>query len=437
MRIACVTPTTTPLTGDEFAAAELTEATVGALESIGAAVETERAGEAFFALDGLLGLYGGGVAGVIAAARSVIASEVTIGVAPTRTAARAAAERRLPPVTPARLRGFLGSLPSSVLLDRLKDPQATAELIVSLERLGIGTLGELRRLTPDQVADRFGPTGLAALRIANGSEEPLRPRAPHEGLVEEIGLPEGVAGSQLDGALHLLIDRLLAAPARKGRTLHGVRLGARLVGGGSWSVEQGLGRPTAAASSLRRLLVPKLEGLPGPAEALRLRALGFGPPAADQLVMEVGGSEPRRRRLGAAIREVRAAQGADALLRVLPVDATSRVPERRDLLTAFPGSDDLEGTGAGSGAPAAGGITAAGPRRMNEPRPIRVRAPQLIPLEVGAAAVEAVREEWLVEDRWWTPRPLRRHYFELAMADGRALTVFRDPADGRWFRQRA
>jgi hypothetical protein len=79
----------------------------------------------------------------------------------------------------------------------------------------------------------------------------------------------------------------------------------------------------------------------------------------------------------------------------------------------------------------------AGPRRLNEPRPVAVRAADGRPREVAAATVEAVREEWLVEDRWWTPRPLRRHYFELAMADGRALTVFRDPGSGRWFRQRA
>jgi hypothetical protein len=79
-----------------------------------------------------------------------------------------------------------------------------------------------------------------------------------------------------------------------------------------------------------------------------------------------------------------------------------------------------------------------GPRRLNEPRPIAVRAAgDGTPLAVGSAEVEAVREEWLVEDRWWTPRPLRRHYFELALADGRALTVFRDAGDGRWFRQRA
>jgi protein ImuB len=322
---------------DPVAAAEATEAMARRLEAIGAAIESERPGEIFFAVGGLRGLYGGEVAGVTAAARGAAGEPVLIGVAPTRTAARAAAERGEAVVTTGRLANFLAPLPTAVLPDRLGEPRREAEaLVASLGRLGIATLGALRRLSLDQVADRFGPLGLRALRIARGEEEPLRPRLPREDLVEEITLPEGVAGSQLDRALELLVDRLLAAPARKGRTLLGVRLGARLCGGGSWSVDQVLGRPSAAAGVLRRLLVPRLEGLPGPAEALRLRALGFGPPAADQLVMEVGGSEPRRRRLGAAVREVRAVQGADALLRVLPVDASSRVPERRHLLTPFP-----------------------------------------------------------------------------------------------------
>ncbi|HKZ13925.1 MAG TPA: hypothetical protein VJL81_08790 [Solirubrobacterales bacterium] len=86
----------------------------------------------------------------------------------------------------------------------------------------------------------------------------------------------------------------------------------------------------------------------------------------------------------------------------------------------------------------AGSALMVGPRRLNAPRPVAVRADREgTPQAVAATAVEAVREEWLVEDRWWTPTPLRRHYFELALADGRALTVFRDAGDGRWFRQRA
>jgi hypothetical protein len=77
-------------------------------------------------------------------------------------------------------------------------------------------------------------------------------------------------------------------------------------------------------------------------------------------------------------------------------------------------------------------------RRLYAPRPVRARTDSAgVPVEVEGVAVEAVREEWLVEDRWWTPRPLRRHYFELALADGRALTVFRRPEGSRWYRQRA
>jgi hypothetical protein len=80
-----------------------------------------------------------------------------------------------------------------------------------------------------------------------------------------------------------------------------------------------------------------------------------------------------------------------------------------------------------------------GLRRLYAPKPARVETGRGgAPCAVDGVAVEAVREEWLVGDRWWTLRPLRRHYFELALADGRAVVVFRSGARrGRWFRQRA
>ncbi len=79
------------------------------------------------------------------------------------------------------------------------------------------------------------------------------------------------------------------------------------------------------------------------------------------------------------------------------------------------------------------------PKGIYWPLPAEVEAgDDGAPVAVGGVAVEAVREEWLVEDRWWTPRPLERRYFELVLADGRDLVVYREPAaDGRWFRQRA
>lgn len=78
-----------------------------------------------------------------------------------------------------------------------------------------------------------------------------------------------------------------------------------------------------------------------------------------------------------------------------------------------------------------------GPRRLNEPRPVRVHAaPNGQPLAVEGRAVDAVRESWLVEDRWWTDRPIRRRYWEVVTVDGRNAIVFREIDRGRWFRQR-
>jgi protein ImuB len=310
---------------DPVAATEATEAMVRALEAIGAAVESERSGEAFFALDGLRSLYGGSSAGVAAAVQRTLGGAKTIGTGPTRLRAFLAAGDWPRPVPVATLRTRLDV-----------SEREAGELIEALERLGIATLAAFGRLTPDQVADRFGPLGLRALRLCRGAEEPLRTRTPPEDLSEEVELPEGTAGRQLDRALELLVDRLLAAPQRKGRTLLGLRFGARLAAGGSWSVEQGLGRPSASPRVLRNVLAPRLGDLPGPASALRLRAVGLGPPARDQLELTVGGSESRRRRLGAAVREVRAVQGPGALLKILPVDAASRVPERWAMLTPYP-----------------------------------------------------------------------------------------------------
>lgn len=70
------------------------------------------------------------------------------------------------------------------------------------------------------------------------------------------------------------------------------------------------------------------------------------------------------------------------------------------------------------------------------PRPVAVTAgPGARPRAVAGVAVAAIREEWLVEDRWWAPRPIARRYFELALADGSCVVVFRER--GRWFAQRA
>ena len=76
-------------------------------------------------------------------------------------------------------------------------------------------------------------------------------------------------------------------------------------------------------------------------------------------------------------------------------------------------------------------------RRLNVPRAARVRAGKGgRPLAVDGRPGDAVRESWLIEDRWWTDQPLRRRYWEVVTEDGRNLVVFRELERGTWFRQR-
>jgi hypothetical protein len=83
-------------------------------------------------------------------------------------------------------------------------------------------------------------------------------------------------------------------------------------------------------------------------------------------------------------------------------------------------------------------MTPAGSRRLGAPKPTSVMPGEGgAPRTVAGATVDSVREEWVVEDRWWTGSPLRRRYFEVVLVDGRNVVVFRDLVAGGWFLQRA
>jgi protein ImuB len=301
------------------------------LEGIGAEVESDHAGEAFFEATGLLGLWGG-IDGVLDRARAELGSSVRLGAAPGRFCAHAAA--RLGQVVPdGGARVFLAPLPVSLLCGRLGGDED--DLPNELERLGISTLGRLAGLPRDAVGDRFGRLGLGAQRLARGEDEPLRPRPVREAIAVELELPEAVTGQQLERALELLISRLLAHPFRRGRTLRSLRLSARLAAGGGWRRQVALRRASADPNRLSDALLPHLALLPAPASTLRLAAVALGPETGVQLTLSEPDQE-RRRRISEAVRQTRSAAGPDAVLRLLEVDPDSRVPERREVLMPFP-----------------------------------------------------------------------------------------------------
>jgi protein ImuB len=324
---------------DPAGVADFWERLLVRLESMGAAVEPERPGRVCFDVRGLLRLYGG-VEGVLAATRRGLRVPARYGVAPSRFASVAAATRarvRRPMIVPGGRQeagAFLAPLPVALLRAR----PALAELPVALERLGVGTLGELAALAPAALADRFGTAGLHAHELASGGDGALRPRPAREFLREELELPEAASGSQLEQALGLLIDRVLARRERRGRTLRAVVLSAVLVEqGGTWREQVVFREALADPGRMRIVLAPRLAQMPAPAQQLRLAVERFGPHASDQRGLLDDPVAARMARLREAIRQARAAAGPDAALRVLEVDPESRVPERRAVLTPFEG----------------------------------------------------------------------------------------------------
>ncbi len=322
------------------------------LEGIGAAVEPGRPGEAFFAVDPLRGLYGSAEM-VLAKARRTLGAPVRVGAGPTRLAAFAAARRmraRRPAVivTERATQRFLGGLPVAMLgdalawarlsrgVDRAADREAAeVSCVDALERLGVRTLREFAALPADAVADRFGKPGLRALRLARGADEPLRPRSPHEELLERLALPEAVSGQQLERAVRLLVERLLAHPARGGRTFRRLRIEAGLAAGGGWRADVVLRSASVDPERLHLALAPKLQELPGPAASLGLRAVELGPEAGEQPALSPSPDDERRGRVAEAVRQARAAAGRDAVMRLLEIDPASRVPERRAALSPW------------------------------------------------------------------------------------------------------
>ena len=324
------------------------------LEGIGAAVEPGRPGEAFFEAAGLRGLWGGSLEGVLRRARKAIGPPVRLGAGQTRLCAYAAALQGeaaqgagdRPRGDDARLSRPPAGRPAPGSPHDRAAPgggagrrRACRDLPEKLERLGVDTLGQLAALPDAAIADRFGEAGLRALRMARGAGEPLRPRRAPEELVERLELPEAISGQQLERALTLLVDRLLARPERRGRSLRRLRLGARLAGAGAgarW-------RRCAAPAPIRAPApgaAPEAGWLPGPAALAELRALATGPPASDQATLDesargAGGSDSPRRfaRRGRSPGRTRCCECSRST-------SGSRVPERRSLLTPFTYTDD-------------------------------------------------------------------------------------------------
>lgn len=307
-----------------------------ALEAAGCAVEP--LGDDGAALDArpVLRLHGG-LRGVIGRVRGAIPVGVDgrIGIAPTLFAARQAAraaERGVPLVVdPGEVARFLAPLPAG----RLPMPR---EAVDGCRDVGLRTIGQIAALPRAAALERLGFSALGAWELARGlPDRPLRPRTPPTPLVAGIDFPEpvGTRGS-LESAGRLLLEEIAGAARAAGGAVRTLRLGAGLAGGGSWGRHITLRDATTDRARLELAVLPRLEGIPAPVTRLRIEADASGAAGGHQLAALPTPHQERASRTREAVRQVRAALGDGALLRVIELEAGSRIPERRWALTPQP-----------------------------------------------------------------------------------------------------
>ena len=93
-----------------------------------------------------------------------------------------------------------------------------------------------------------------------------------------------------------------------------------------------------------------------------------------------------------------------------------------------------------------------GLRHLNAPRPIEVRTTTEragerdarkrsstgpIPIAIREPgkqgewlAIASIADHWRVDDEWWREQPIARRYYEVALENGRHLTLFLDELSG-------
>jgi protein ImuB len=302
------------------------------LEDAGFAVEASEPGVVSFETKGVERLYGGVEAALLRALAAVgTVWDARVGAAERRFTALAAASVARPGqamiVEGKAERDFLEPLPLTLLP---LPPDRYAEL----EGLGLRRLGDIARLPSGAVAERLGPEGRAAWKLARGGERRrVRGRAPAVELAEALSFPEAVGNHlTLARAFRALLERLLARPERAGRPFRKVALSARLVGGGSWRRTATLREATAEASRLRAALGPKLVEIPAPVVELRLEAVELAEHTGSQLALVEPAGEELDGRLREGLRQVKASTGTGSVCAVVEVAPWSRIPETRALV---------------------------------------------------------------------------------------------------------
>ena len=418
-------PDVVVLDADEPYYRRVFSAMVTALQQVSDRVEAADLGTAYVRLDGLEGLYGN-EAGTVSALLNAVSAELCprVGVADAKFPAFVAARTRRGPGA-CGVSDDVGAFLAPHSIDLLP---VSADLKSDLHRFGLHTLGAVASVSGHLLSDRFGLDGLRAWSLCNGIDDtPVVPQPLEEPVVERISLPlHSISLEALLMAADTVLLRAFARPEVSGRHAGSAHLLCEAPGWPMWERSVRFKQPVGAWERASEIIRDRLEADPPrrPVEDVTLTLSDLTGESVAQLTLLKDARRDRLGRLVEADRRLRPLMRGDhALYRIAGVAPWHPVPEMRYLqMPLDPSAQDTI-------------------RPLLTPRPVDVREnsngePRSLRAGRRWKKVARIDDRWTF-DLWWLPKPVARSYYRVDPGDGRLITLFRDCAESRWYRQNA
>jgi len=362
---------------------------------------------------GMLALDMSGLRDVHASARALAAQAEQLGlpaniaVSPNRFAAVAAAQTQpgITHVYPDEVRGFLDSLTVGML--PLEEHESR-----TLGLWGVRTVGELARLSPDELTARFGDRGARLSKLARGESESVleaweAPRVfeQHREFdwqlesIDDLSFP-------LADMLKSLCDDL----ERHGASVSTLRIWLKLADGSRQERAVPLGYPLTDAEALLKLVRIEFGAKPpgGAVEALRLAAQATPRRYVQHHLFER--ARPNPEKLAVTLMRIQEIVGPGHL--GSPAEAAVHRPGAFHLIPFEPGGEER-------GSQDAPGVAF---RRFRPPVEAEVIEEKKTPIYVSSAAAEGSVERcsgpWRTSGAWWTNDPWDLAEWDVELPDG-------------------
>jgi hypothetical protein len=384
-------------------------------------VENADLGHGYVGLQGLELLYGGDAQLAVALGNSIPhVYKAKIGVGRNKFIAYLAAIVAKPGGA-FKVSGDVGGFAQQFSVDHLPiDPAARQKL----HMFGLHTLGDLADLGIGCLQAQFGITGRLIWELVRGIDNrPLVPIQEEESVTESLSFPYEVTSMDvLLRTTEMLLQRLYGRPDMRGRFAAKARVECETVNSRTWSksiqFREGLGDPKRAMIAMKSRLESDSPRDSFERVTVTLSDFTGEPSTQTGFLPEVRDATKDFAEVDRRIR-VRT-NGSPSLYRIVRLNPHHPLPEMRALQVPVD--------------PAAGDYA----KPVQVPDPVNVLEGDTIPrtLSIGRRRIDiaGVEETWKV-NLWWLLPPLERVYFQLACRDGSAITIFRNQATGRWFRQ--